>query len=106
VVILTPRSSDYGRDIIALTKGVGCIKIIGSVKAYKAGHLVAYGDVRALAGVLLGEPDASKGIITTTSDFPPRTLSDPLLRRLMPTRIELMNGTQLQKWLADLLKKG
>ena len=37
-VILTPRSGDYGRDVIAIRKGIGCIKIIGSVKAYKPGH--------------------------------------------------------------------
>jgi restriction system protein len=104
-VILTPRSGDYGRDVIAIRNGIGCIKIIGSVKAYKPSHLVSYDDVRALAGVLLGEQDASKGIISTTSDFPPRILSDPILAPLMPTRLELMNGAQLQKWLADLLKQ-
>ncbi|WP_370137360.1 hypothetical protein [Bradyrhizobium sp. USDA 313] len=32
---LTPRSGDHGRDVIAVRSGVGCIKIIGSVKAYK-----------------------------------------------------------------------
>ena len=31
-VILTPRSGDYGRDVIAKKHGVGCVKIIGSVK--------------------------------------------------------------------------
>jgi restriction system protein len=102
-VILTPRSGDHGRDIIAILRGIGCIKIIGSVKAYKPGKLVRYDDVRALAGVLLGERDASKGIITTTSDFPPKILSDPVIAPLTPTRLELMNGMQLQKWLATLL---
>jgi hypothetical protein len=33
-VILTPRSGDFGRDVIATRRGVGCIKIIGSVKAF------------------------------------------------------------------------
>jgi hypothetical protein len=37
-VILTPRSGDHGRDVIAFRKGIGCIKIIGSVKAYKPGY--------------------------------------------------------------------
>jgi len=41
---------DHGRDVIAIRRGIGCIKIIGSVKAYKPGKLVRYDDVRALAG--------------------------------------------------------
>src|ERR1017187_5514419 len=32
-VILTPRSGDFGRDVIAVRKGVGCVRIISSVKA-------------------------------------------------------------------------
>jgi len=102
-VILTPRSGDFGRDVIAIKSGVGCIKIIGSVKAYSPGHLVKQDDVRALLGVLTGEPDVSKGIITTTSDFAPRIVSDPFIKPFMPTRLELMNGARLQKWLASLL---
>lgn len=103
-VILTPRSGDRGRDVIAIQKGVGCIKIIGSVKAYKPGHLVSYDDIRALLGVLGGERDASKGIITTTSDFPPRVREDPFIAPFLPTRLELMNGDQLQRWLAELVE--
>lgn len=104
-VTLTPRSGDRGRDVIAVRKGVGSIKIIGSVKAYKPGHNVSYDDVRALLGVLSGERDASKGIITTTSNFPPRILEDPFIAPFLPTRLELMNGDSLQRWLGDLLKK-
>jgi restriction system protein len=48
---------------------------------------------------------ASKGIITTTSDFPPNIDKDPLVQRLAPTRLELVNGVKLQKWLADLGKR-
>ncbi len=44
-------------------RGVGSIKIIGSVKAYKPTHIVGYDDVRALLGVLSGETDASKGMV-------------------------------------------
>jgi restriction endonuclease Mrr len=73
-VTLTPRSGDHGRDVIAIKHGIGCVKIIGSVKRYAPGNLVGYDDIRALLGVLSGERDASKGIITTTSDFPPRVL--------------------------------
>jgi restriction system protein len=101
-VVLTPRSGDHGRDVIAIRNGVGCIKIIGSVKAYAPGNRVGYDDVRALLGVLSGEPDASKGIITTTSDFPPRIEADPFIAPFLPTRLELINGAALQKWLAKL----
>lgn len=101
-VTLTPRSRDYGRDVIAIKHRVGCVKIIGSVKAYKPGNLVRHDDVRALLGVLSGERDASKGIITTTSDFAPGIASDPGIAPFLPTRLELMNGEQLRKWLTKL----
>ncbi len=68
-VTLTPRSRDHGRDVVAIKRGIGCVKIIGSVKRYAPGNLVEYDDIRALLGVLSGERDASKGIITTTSVF-------------------------------------
>ena len=103
-VVLTPRSGDYGRDVIATKNGVGSIRIIGSVKAYKPGHLVKHDDVRALAGVLAGDPKASKGILSTTSDFAPGIATDPFLAPFMPYRLELMNGAILRKWLSDLAK--
>jgi restriction system protein len=81
-VELTRRSRDFGRDVIAIRRGVGCVKIIGSVKRYSPGHLVSYDDIRALLGVLNGEHDASKGIITTTSDFPPRVNEDKFIRNI------------------------
>jgi len=62
-VTLTPRSGDHGRDVIAIRRGVGCVKIIGSVKAYKPTLNVDYDAVRTLLGVLSGEQNASKGII-------------------------------------------
>ncbi len=104
-VILTPRSGDHGRDVIALRHGVGSIKIIGSVKAYKPGHLVGYDDIRALIGVMTGERDTSKGILATTSDFPPNVMSDPFISPFMPYRLELMNGLQLKEWLVGLLRE-
>jgi restriction system protein len=101
-VVLTPRSGDHGRDVIAVKRGVGTIRIIDSVKAYKPGHLVRYDDVRALAGVLLGDQQASKGIVTTTSTFAPGIVNDPFLKPLIPYRLELMDGQELQRWLEKL----
>jgi restriction system protein len=63
-VTLTPRSGDYGRDVIAVKKGLGSIRVIDQVKAYRPGHLVTADDVRALVGVLQGD-GASKGFLTT-----------------------------------------
>jgi restriction system protein len=101
-VTLTPRFGDHGRDVIAIKRGVGCVKVIGSVKAYNIGHLVPYDAVRALLGVMSGERDVSKGIITTTSDFPPLIAKDPYIAPFLPTRLELVNGANLQKWLTEL----
>ena len=70
-VILTPRSGDLGRDVIAIKHGFWTVRFVEQVKAYKSGHLVTANDVRALLGVVLGEKPTTKGIITTTSDFAP-----------------------------------
>lgn len=101
-VILTPRSGDNGKDVIAVRKGVGAIRILDSVKRYKPGHLVTKEEVHALMGVVGLDQNASKGILTTTSDFAPRLLDDPNLAKAVPYRIELMNGRRLQEWLKAL----
>jgi restriction system protein len=101
-VVLTPRAGDKGRDVIAIKHGIGSVKIIDSVNAYKRGHLVTHDDVRGLLGALACEPDASKGILTTTSDFAPNIRKSAHFAQFMPTRLELMNGEQLQKWLSAL----
>jgi hypothetical protein len=53
-VILTPRSGDLGRDIIASRKDWGRVRFIDQVKAYKPGHLVTAEEVRALGFVRAG----------------------------------------------------
>jgi len=105
-VTLTPRSGDYGRDVIAIKYGVGSVRIIDSVKAYKPGHLVKHDDVRALLGVLHGDRLASKAILSTTSDFPPRINSDPFIAPFIPHRLELMNGASLIRWMNEIAKRG
>jgi restriction system protein len=102
-VILTRRSGDYGRDIIAFTKeGMAAVKILGSVKAYKQGHLVTANDVRSLMGVVNAEQKASKGILMTTSDFASKIRSDPTIKPYLPTRLQLVNGMELREWLTKL----
>lgn len=98
-VTLTPPSGDFGRDFIAEHPAMGAIRIVGQMKAYKPGHKVTADSVRALVGVMLADPKATKGMVMTTSDFAPRIAQDILLRPLMPDRLELMNGVQLLKWL-------
>lgn len=104
-VILTPRSGDHGRDVIAVKHGACSIRIIDSVKAYRPDHSVAYDDVRALLGVLHGDPNASKGILTTTSTFPPHIYKDPFISPFIPHRLELMDGARLRSWLGTLAKE-
>jgi restriction system protein len=104
-VTLTPRSNDHGRDLIAIKKGMHGYKVIGSVKRYGEGHLVRYDDVRALLGVMSGELNTSKGILVTTSDFPPNIGLDPNIRAFLPYRLQLMAGAELRKWLEKLARR-
>ncbi len=98
-VVLTPRSNDKGRDIIATSEGLLSIRYLDQVKAYKPGHLVTADDVRSMVGVLSLEPNVSKGIITTTSDFAPGVKSDPQIQNLVPNRLELRSKDDLLMWL-------
>jgi restriction system protein len=103
-VTLTPRTGDFGRDVIAVKHGLGTIRIIDQVKAYGPNHLVTADDVRALLGVLQGDK-ASKGFLTTTSDFAPKLRDDILLKPFMPAQLELINGKMLLTRLEELAKK-
>ena len=103
-VTLTPRSGDLGRDVIAVKRGIGTVRVIDQVKAYGPGHLVTADDVRALLGVLEGDK-ASKGFLTTTSDFAPRLPDDPLVKQFIPAKLELINGTMLLARLKELAEK-
>jgi len=85
-VILTPRSGDFGRDVVATRYGVGSIRIFDQVKAYKPGNLVTAEEVRAMLGVITGAQNVSKGVITTTSTFAPRIVDDPYISPYLPHR--------------------
>jgi restriction system protein len=98
-VTLTPRSNDKGRDVIATSRGLGSVRFIEQVKAYRPGHVVTAEDVRAMVGVLTLEPNVSKGLVTTTSTFAPGIMQDPDIARLMPYRLELRGRDALLEWL-------
>jgi restriction system protein len=102
-VIITPRSGDYGRDVIAIKKGLGVVRIIDQVKAYKPSLLVTADDIRALMGVLQTD-GVSKGYLTTTSSFAPGIKTDPLIIPLMPSRLELVDGKTLFARLGELAR--
>lgn len=104
-VILTPRSGDHGRDVIAVKKGIGSVRLLDSIKRYGPGHLVTANDVRALLGVLHGDLNATKGIVTTSSDFAPKILEDPAIAAHVPYRLELVNGVDLAKRLDAVQQK-
>ena len=93
-VILTPRSNDGGKDVIAIKKGYGSIRFVESVKKYKPGNEVTADDVRAL-GFLLTDPKNSRGIVSTTWKFAPKIEEDPLIKQLLPYRLELVDGEKL-----------
>lgn len=94
-VILTPHSGDFGRDVIAVKRGLWTVRIIDQVKAYAPEHLVPANDVRALLGVLQADQNATKGLVTTTSGFAPRIETDPFIAPFVPHRLELIDGEKL-----------
>jgi restriction system protein len=104
-VILTPRSGDHGRDVIAIKKALGTVRVIDQVKAYGPGHLVTGEEVSALWGVMQGD-GASKGFLTTTSDFAPKIKDNPFIAQFIPSRLELINGTKLLQNLTALARIG
>ena len=69
-------------------------------------NLVTHDDVRAIFGVLHLNPNASKAIITTTSDFQPRIMTSDEFQAVMPHRLELRNGTKLREWLKEIASSG
>jgi restriction system protein len=69
---LTPRSGDRGKDLIAVKRGFGSVRVIESVKRYTPGNKVTAEEVQALIGVLFGDAQASKGIVSTTWEFAPK----------------------------------
>lgn len=101
-VILTPRSGDKGRDVIATMTGIGSIRIIDQVKAYSPNNPVPANDVRAIAGVISMEQNISKGVITTTSNFAPKVEEDDLIKKVIPYRLELRPRDKLLKWLEEI----
>ncbi len=104
-VVLTPRSGDFGRDVVATKYGIGSIRIFDQVKAYRPGHVVTADEVRSMLGVITGAGNVSKGVMTTTSTFAPRVTEDPYLKPYLPFRLELKGRDELLPWLQSVASK-
>ena len=92
--ILTPRSGDLGRDLIATRDDGVLVKILDQAKRYGPGQQVDYDAIRAMLFVLDADK-ASKGFLTTTGTFPPDVMKDRLIAPLIGKRLELVPGTDL-----------
>lgn len=102
-VVLTPRSGDRGRDVIAERDDFGSIRIIDQVKLYTPGRVVDADDVRSIFGVLALDLKASKALITTSSSFAPGVYKE--FEPVMPSRLDVRNGEQVRAWLARVSDK-
>lgn len=101
-VIVTPRSDDKGRDVIATRHGIGSVRFFDQVKAYRPGHLVTAEEVRAMVGTITAAQNVSKGIITTTSQFAPKIVTADFVKAMIPYRLELKGRDDLLAWLDGL----
>jgi restriction system protein len=101
-VILTPRSGDGGRDVIATLSHGTRVRLIDQVKRYRPDRRVTAHDVRAMIGTLTLDPLATRGVITTTSEFAPGIAKDPAIQRLIPERLVLRPREPLLVWLDKL----
>jgi len=97
-VMLTPRSADGGRDVIAVHRGFK-MRIFDEVKRYAPGSRIDAGIVRALYGVIALDANVSKGVITTTANFAPGIETE--FADVIPFRRNLRNGSGLAKWVAQ-----
>ena len=103
-VILTPRSGDHGRDVIAVKRGLYTVRIVDQVKHFAPHHRVTANDVRALAFVALADERATHGFVTTTSSFAPGIESDPFLSKYLGGRLELVEVAHLMRRLVGYTK--
>jgi restriction system protein len=100
-VTLTPRSGDKGRDVIAITSKMSAMRVLDQAKANSPTNLVSQNDVRAIFGVLRLDHGATKGIITTTSDFAPGVADE--FQKVIPYQLETKNGEQFLEWIRQIL---
>ncbi|BBO36241.1 restriction endonuclease [Lacipirellula parvula] len=91
-VVVTPRSNDKGRDVIAENKWT---RILHEAKAYNPNRRVKAEQVRALWGVFSRDKDATCAAITTTADFAPGVHDE--FHDLLSNELHLFNGEDFAK---------
>jgi restriction system protein len=99
--ILTPRSGDLGRDVIATRSDGVIVRILDQAKRYGPGQEVSYEAIRAMLFVLDAD-HASKGFLTTTAAFPSNLMKDRFIAPLIGSRLELVPGNELVSRLEQL----
>jgi len=105
-VILTPRSGDGGKDVIATFTNAGRVRLFDQVKRYAPDHRVTSDQVLAMIGVLHTRRNVSKVFITTTSEFAPGVAKDDEIQRFIPGQLELRPRGVLLPWIEELAAKG
>lgn len=104
-VILTPRSGDFGKDVIAYKKGELQLRVFDQMKAYAPGHRVGLTDVKSvLADASTGR--FTKAYVTTTSEFAPNVFKDDSVRQALPNTLQLRDRRQLVEMLERIHKEG
>jgi restriction system protein len=103
-VILTPRSGDGGKDVIAAKRGFHYVRIVDQMKALGDGQRVTAEEVHALLHVVQ-DAKATKGVVSTTAEFAPGIATAPSIAPYVPARLELYDGQTLLERLESLRKK-
>jgi hypothetical protein len=100
-VTITPRSGDHGRDVIATSRDGYTVRVLDQAKKYAPDRTVGYEAIRAFIMVLDADR-ATRGYLTTTGVFPPNVLRDPLIAPRLGSTLELVDGANLTRRLAEL----
>ncbi len=101
-VELTPRSGDFGRDVIATMHGLVTVRILGQMRAKKAHRIVTAENVASLLHCLAVDPKATHAVFSTTARFAPKITTDPRIAPYLGGRLELMDGDALRARLLGL----
>lgn len=104
-VVLTPRSGDQGRDLIAELPGRYTVRILEQMKAYRRDRTVSAEEVAGFMHTVNSDRRATHGIITTTAKFAPLILKDARIAPHVGGRLTLVDGTELRAKLLERWSK-
>ena len=100
-VILTPRSGDKGRDVIAEKRSGLRARVLEQAKAYSPRTRVTHNHVRAMAWVVCNDSQGTSGRITTTSTFGPTITTGGEFASILPARLQLRDGAAFIDWVRE-----